>query len=174
MLLSSSPLLPNQRGFRAFLGCISQADARAELGATRVTWVWVGGAMCDAAPLKPATVPPQKSLGWSGGRQRLQGTDPFGRCLLCLPRCALSRTRGRFCSFPIASAADGLSSMPPPAAEPASPVVAEAAGAAAPPVCEQKAAFCLCYFGLLQHFSFSWGTGVCRAGGICVAIAFDR
>lgn len=61
------------------------------------------------------------------------------------------------------SAADGLSSAPPPAAEPASPVAAEAAGAGAPPACEQKAAFCLCYFGLLQHFSLSRGTGVCRA-----------
>lgn len=62
------------------------------------------------------------------------------------------------------SAADGLSSAPPPAAEPASPVAAEAAGAGAPPACEQKAAFCLCYFGLLQDFSLSQGTGVCRAG----------
>ena len=78
---------------------------------------------------------------------------------------------GDFAASPLLLQQTGSAPCPA-AAEPASPVAAGAAGAGAPPACGQKSAFCLCSFGLLQHFLLSWGTGVCRAGGVCVAVEF--
>ena len=127
-----------------------------------------GGATRDAAPLKRATVPPQKSLGWFGGGRARKATTLLGDVFCICPVVPYHALGGDFA----ASAADGLSSAPPPAAEPASPLAAEAAGASVPPACEQKTAFCLCYFGLLQRFLLSRGTGICRAGGVCVAVEF--
>lgn len=59
------------------------------------SWVFgQGGTVHDAVPLKWATGPPQKSLGWFGGRRGPQGNDLLGSCLLYLPRRALSHAWG--------------------------------------------------------------------------------
>lgn len=131
LLSESSTAQPTQ--LQMHFGAVSMCE---------LAWMCLGwvGTMLGAVPLPGTTIPPQRPLWWleEVGTSRI---DPFGRQLLALSSVVPYHTLG------VISQQTG--SAP-------SPSLAEPDCTSLP----SKNCFCQCYFGLLQDFSLSWGTGI--------------